>query len=106
MGLQEKNIQCFDCSNSFVFSIAEQEDFLSKGRNNAPKRCPSCREARKERQNRNGSLKPIQPGFKSDLKLHSAVCATCGQETRVPFEPQPGRPVYCRVCYQSVRTTR
>jgi CxxC-x17-CxxC domain-containing protein len=31
--------------------------------------------------------------------MFPAVCASCGKETAVPFEPKEGRPVYCRDCY-------
>ncbi len=30
---------------------------------------------------------------------HEAVCAECDTSTTVPFEPAPGRPVYCRACF-------
>ena len=30
-------------------------------------------------------------------------CSECGVMTTVPFEPAPGRPVYCRNCYQNRR---
>ncbi|MGM9580307.1 MAG: CxxC-x17-CxxC domain-containing protein, partial [Anaerovibrio sp.] len=29
------------------------------------------------------------------------VCAQCGKETEVPFEPKNDRPVYCRDCFQA-----
>jgi CxxC-x17-CxxC domain-containing protein len=31
--------------------------------------------------------------------MFPAVCASCGKETEVPFEPKQDRPVYCRDCY-------
>jgi CxxC-x17-CxxC domain-containing protein len=31
------------------------------------------------------------------------VCSACGKETTVPFEPQPGRPVYCRDCLAKIK---
>jgi CxxC-x17-CxxC domain-containing protein len=33
--------------------------------------------------------------------MHPAVCASCGQDTQVPFEPREGRPVYCSDCFTS-----
>ena len=30
---------------------------------------------------------------------HEAVCAECDTSTTVPFQPAPGRPVYCRACF-------
>ncbi|MCD6467639.1 MAG: hypothetical protein J7L10_06945 [Methanomicrobia archaeon] len=35
--------------------------------------------------------------------MYKAVCADCGKECEVPFQPQEGRPVYCRECYQKHR---
>ncbi|HIH20830.1 TPA: hypothetical protein HA244_06190 [Candidatus Micrarchaeota archaeon] len=32
--------------------------------------------------------------------MYKATCSDCGQECEVPFEPSPGKPVYCRNCYQ------
>ncbi len=32
------------------------------------------------------------------------TCAGCGILTTVPFEPDNGRPVYCRSCYASIRS--
>ena len=43
-------------------------------------------------------------GFNNGPKeMHKAKCADCGQETEVPFVPDPNRPVYCRECFQSHR---
>ncbi len=33
-------------------------------------------------------------------QLYKAVCAKCGGEALVPFQPTSGRPVYCKNCYQ------
>lgn len=38
--------------------------------------------------------------------MHKAVCTDCGKETEVPFEPQDGRAVYCRDCYQKHKKPR
>ncbi len=106
MDLQEKSIVCFDCGATFCFSIEEQEAFIAKGYANSPKRCPSCRQARKDRQLKTGSYKSIQPGFRSERKLYPATCAQCGKNTQVPFEPKEGRPVFCRDCYNTVKVSR
>lgn len=54
MSFQDKTIQCVDCGAEFIFSAGEQEFYQSKGFTNEPKRCPSCRQARKTRRNGNG----------------------------------------------------
>ncbi len=106
MSLQEKSIKCFDCGVTFVFSVEEQEAYLAKGHTNAPKRCPSCREARKARQLRSGNYRSIQPGFRSERKMFPATCAQCGKQTEVPFEPREGRPVFCRDCHYAAKISR
>ena len=106
MALQEKSIVCFDCGASFTFSVEEQEAFQAKGYTNSPKRCPACRQTRKERQLKSGNYKNIQPGFRSERKLYPATCAQCGKATQVPFEPKEGRPVFCRDCYNTAKVSR
>ena len=36
-------------------------------------------------------------------KMYSAICAACGKECEVPFQPREGRPVYCSECYVEIR---
>jgi CxxC-x17-CxxC domain-containing protein len=38
-----------------------------------------------------------------ERKMYKATCADCGKECEVPFQPQEGRPVYCKECYQKHR---
>lgn len=106
MSFQEKLICCFDCGKTFSFSVEEQEAFRAKGYANAPKRCGSCREARKARQLKSGNFKTARPGFRVEREMHSTTCAQCGKATQVPFEPKEGRPVYCRDCYNTAKVSR
>jgi len=106
MSLEEKTLTCFDCGVTYTFSVEEQEAFQEKGYANAPKRCPSCREARKARQISNGNYRNVQPGFRQERRMFTATCAQCGKSTQVPFEPKEGRPVYCRDCYNTVKVSR
>jgi CxxC-x17-CxxC domain-containing protein len=96
MAYTDKQIQCADCGTTFAFTASEQEFYASKGYTNEPKRCPSCRQARKS--DRYGS----DPG-RPKRQMFSAVCAQCGKEAQVPFEPRSDRPVYCSDCYNKVR---
>ena len=95
MSFEEKSIQCSDCSNTFTFSVEEQEFFQSRGYTNDPKRCPSCRQARKSE--RYGS------GYSSNRQMFPVVCAECGKDTEVPFQPRGDKPVYCNECYRKVK---
>lgn len=48
---QDKTIKCVDCGQEFTFTAGEQEFYASKGFTNEPKRCKTCREARKASNN-------------------------------------------------------
>ncbi len=100
MSFQDKILQCSDCGASFTFSTEEQELFQLRGYTNEPKRCPSCRQARKAERYGNGSY------GHGARQMFPAVCAECGKDTEVPFEPRTGRPVYCSDCYRKVRASR
>jgi CxxC-x17-CxxC domain-containing protein len=95
MSFQEKSLTCSDCGRTFAFTVEEQEFFSSKGFTNEPKRCPSCRQARKaERSGNSGS------GYgRSPRQMYPATCAQCGKTTEVPFQPRGDKPVYCRDCF-------
>ena len=39
-------------------------------------------------------------------QLYSVKCASCGNQTQVPFKPSGDRPVYCRDCYMQKKGGR
>ncbi|MFW6126136.1 MAG: zinc-ribbon domain containing protein [Chloroflexota bacterium] len=98
MSYEDRTLTCVSCGSTFTFSAEEQEFFASKGYVNEPKRCPECREARKSERYGDGGYRPRR-------EMYPAVCAECGKETTVPFEPRQGRPVYCSDCYRKVRSS-
>ena len=100
MSFEDKALQCSDCGSTFTFSASEQEFFQSKGYTNEPKRCPTCRQARKAE--RLGGSSSGGGGFRS-RQMFPATCAECGRDTEVPFEPREGRPVYCSDCFNKIR---
>lgn len=93
----DKILSCKECGRDFEFTASEQEFYAEKGFTNEPGRCPECRAARKA-QNRNSG-----GGYRQPREMYPAICATCGKETTVPFQPSGDRPVYCRDCYQQAR---
>jgi CxxC-x17-CxxC domain-containing protein len=105
MSFQDKSLQCSDCGATFTFSAEEQEVFESRGYTNEPKRCLECRQARKARQYGN-SYGNGSYDYRPRREMFPAVCAECGKDTQVPFQPREGRPVYCSDCYNKVRTSR
>jgi CxxC-x17-CxxC domain-containing protein len=103
MSFEDKTIVCADCSEEFIHSAEDQARYAERGFTNEPKRCRPCREKRKASQGggRRGGFgggggRPARQSFE-------AVCAACGAQTTVPFQPTQGRPVYCRDCYRSQR---
>ena len=37
--------------------------------------------------------------FNDTRVFYDTTCSDCGNETKVPFKPAEGRPVYCKDCY-------
>lgn len=91
MAFQDRVLKCKDCGQDFVFTAGEQEFYAEKGFQNEPTRCRSCRSARRQSAGGGGR------------QMYTAVCADCGVETQVPFQPRLDRPVYCRECFDRRR---
>ncbi len=107
MTYKDKSIQCSDCSTIFTFSAEEQEQFASRGYTNEPKRCPICRAERKsQRYLRGGNGYGNRSYNSAPRQMFPVVCATCGKDTEVPFEPRGDRPVYCSDCYRKTSPAR
>lgn len=87
---EDKTLVCKDCGNEFIFTAGEQEFMQKKGFKNEPLRCKECRIARKR------AAKPPR-------ELFDAICANCGAEAKVPFEPRDGRPIYCSECFSKMK---
>jgi CxxC-x17-CxxC domain-containing protein len=91
MSYQDRTLTCQDCGQSFTFSADDQSYHAEKGYTNEPKRCPACREVRRAERGGSGQF-PRQ--------MYPAVCAQCGKQTEVPFQPRGDRPVYCSDCFR------
>ena len=99
MSFEDKTITCTDCGQDFVFSADEQELFQTRGYTNEPKRCTPCRNARKQNSGGNSS-------YGQRREMFPAVCAQCGKDTEVPFQPRGDRPVYCSDCFRAMPRDR
>jgi len=98
----DKELQCVDCQAAFTFTAGEQEHFAKLGFSNEPKRCKPCREAKKQRgggDRQGGGDRGPARDRTGPREYHTAVCADCGKEARVPFKPRGDRPVYCSDCF-------
>lgn len=124
--MSERTLTCRDCGQEFVFTTGEQEFYQQRGFSD-PQRCPACRQARKSQRNQSGGGGYSSGGYSSSSygndgggyssasygngggggysssprQLYPATCSECGQQTEVPFNPTPGKPVFCRDCFQS-----
>ena len=95
VGFEDKVLTCRDCGRELVFTSGEQEFYQSRGLVHEPRRCPSCRSARRS----------DGPGASSrpSREMHEVICANCGRPAQVPFLPTSSRPVYCQDCFSSMR---
>ena len=87
---EDKTLVCKECGNEFIFTAGEQEFYAEKGFVNEPQRCKACRDARKN-------------AGRPEREMHDAVCANCGKDCKVPFQPREDRPVYCSECFASMK---
>lgn len=102
MTFGDKILACAECGNQFVFTAGEQEFYQLKGFQNEPKRCPACRTLRRAEGPRRTAVGSMG-GERGERRMYPAVCASCGKETEVPFEPKGIKPVYCSDCFARQR---
>jgi CxxC-x17-CxxC domain-containing protein len=107
----DKVLKCRDCGEEFVFTAGEQAFYKERGFQHEPTRCRRCRDQKKGAvggpgggMGGNQAPRSSVPSTGGNRELFEAVCSSCGVATQVPFRPTPGKPVYCRDCFQSVRT--
>ena len=96
MSYEDRILTCQECGDSFTFSADDQAYHAEKGYTNEPKRCTSCRLARRDSGSSGGFGNGHDQGRR---EMHPAVCAECGKDTMVPFRPRGDRPIYCSECY-------
>ncbi|MEE8418841.1 MAG: zinc-ribbon domain containing protein [Dehalococcoidales bacterium] len=110
MSFEDKTLQCADCGQEFTFTAGEQEFYASRGFQNEPRRCQDCRRTRKQQRyggdgggGGGGGYGGGGGGYRAPRQMFPVVCAQCGADTEVPFEPREDRPVYCSDCYNKQR---
>lgn len=91
MEYRDKTLTCVDCQEPFVWLASEQLFYADRGFKNEPKRCRECK-----------SKKFAPTGARERIQV-AAVCSQCGKQTTVPFEPKPGRLVFCGDCFKQRR---
>ena len=97
MAFTDKSLQCVDCGAGFVWTAGEQAFYADKHFTHEPRRCRACKAKR-------AAARPAEPpSAPRDRHEAEATCTACGRATTVPFRPSPGRPIYCRECFQQRR---
>lgn len=91
---EDSQLTCSDCGQEFTFSREDQAFFQERGYS-TPKRCKTCRQAKKSEQNGGGGYS------RSQSQGTSVMCSACGKQTTVPFEPRGDRPVFCQDCFNA-----
>lgn len=116
--MSDRSLTCRDCGQEFVFTAGEQEFYQQRGFSE-PQRCNDCRAARKTQRGAGaggssygsssggygGSSSYGDDSPRTPRQLYPATCSECGQQTEVPFNPSPGKPVYCRECFSSRKSS-
>jgi CxxC-x17-CxxC domain-containing protein len=100
----DKTLSCADCGTSFIFSADDQAYHQERGFTNEPRRCPSCRAARRSDRNGGGGGGSSSYGG-GQREMFSVICSQCGKEAQVPFQPRGDKPVYCSDCFRSQRSS-
>jgi CxxC-x17-CxxC domain-containing protein len=107
----DRTLTCVDCSVEFIHSAADQEFYVEKGFVSDPKRCPSCRAARRAMRDSSGydsrdigGPRGYERGEQRAARDYFAViCSECGNAAQVPFKPRMDKPVYCSDCFRTVQ---
>ena len=110
MPFTDKTLTCADCGQPFTFTADDQEFYSTRGFSE-PKRCRNCRTQRRMERDGGeggggmgggGGGGGFSRGPRPERELFDVVCSSCGQATKVPFQPRGDRPVYCRDCFEKV----
>lgn len=116
----DRTLTCADCGQEFVFTASEQQFYADRGFSE-PRRCPTCRRARKQARagtNGGGGYTATDGGYgggggyssggggyreRAPREMFEAVCSNCGKTASVPFRPTSGKPVFCDDCFSQRR---
>ena len=104
MNFVDKSLTCADCGSSFIFSADDQAFHQEKGFTNEPRRCLSCRAAKRTERNGGGG-RSYDGGYGGQREMFTVTCSQCGKDAQVPFQPRGDKPVYCSDCFRSQRSS-
>lgn len=87
--LTNETLTCRDCGNLFLFTAAEQSQYIEKGLKHKPSRCPICR--KKNREAVESTLIPVQ-------------CRMCKKRGLTLEVPEGQVDTLCEKCFLRVKT--
>ena len=93
-----EDITCITCEGVFILQEGEQGFYIQRGLS-LPKRCSSCRAERKAQKMREQTRAAPQ----KQPTTKQVTCQHCERLTILPFIPQEGSDVYCRICWEGVK---
>jgi|SRR3954447_15125750 CxxC-x17-CxxC domain-containing protein len=113
--------KCQTCAESFLVGQSEADFYTTRGLP-IPVNCPACRSELRARRRLDLGATPVEITSRRNLGTYggvtpppsrgpdngqrfTAVCTDCGATAMLSFRPQPGRPVYCRKCFQARRNS-
>lgn len=109
----DKTLSCIDCNQAFTFTANDQQ-FYAEKEFSEPRRCASCRAAKKAARGDSGGYGSGSSygsgggygggsSYGGQREMFTATCDGCGGEARVPFRPTGTKPVYCSNCFSTRR---
>jgi len=113
----DKTLTCAECSQAFTFTASDQQ-FYADRQFSEPRRCPTCRAARKAARGDTGGGYSAGGyggssygsggggyggGYGGQREMFTATCDQCGGGARGPVRPTGSKPVYCSSCFSARR---
>jgi len=87
-----------ECGKAFELAAGEMTFYTTRGLD-IPKRCKPCRVERNQQQ----SLRKTKSNTRQNYSPHEIICENCNKTATVPFPPAPGKPVYCKICWEGIK---
>lgn len=91
-----------DCGRTFSLTPGEI-DFYVQRDFDLPKRCKTCRTARKNGKAAIPKTAPKVVAPSVEPSIIEITCDNCGRESTVPFRPIPNKSVYCKLCWEGIK---
>ncbi len=90
MSFKDQELECVQCKKEFTFTAGEQEFFSDKGFTE-PRRCKSCRNARRKRSQKEGNGIYRSPAFEKSAPAHQKIRGQRGRGKGRPDNRGGGR---------------